>query len=141
MQKLKELINLAMQCDLDALPSYYPPPKIANRRLELYRVQFGFCAYCFNRMAKAIGRRNTVTADHIIPRVHGGNDEPDNLVGVCSVCNNKKRHTPLLIFMLNKQRSRHNLPAYKDRRVKPNREWFIEPEPVLSKQLEHFGYV
>lgn len=142
MQKLTELINQASQCDLEALLTYQPEIKHGNRRLELHRQQLGFCAYCFNRMAKAIGRRNTVTADHIIPRAHGGTDDWENLVGACSICNNKKRRTPLLVFMLNKQRARHNLPAYKDRPTKPTRQRFIDPEPIiLRKQLEQFDYV
>jgi hypothetical protein len=144
MQKLRELINLAAQGDFNAVMSYQTPVKHRNRRLELHREQLGFCAYCFNRMAKALGKDNTVTADHIIPRAHGGSDERDNLAGACVTCNQKKADSPLVIFLLNAQRSKHNLPVYKVRPtapVAPKREWFIDPEPIFSKQLEHFDYV
>jgi D-serine deaminase-like pyridoxal phosphate-dependent protein len=45
MQKLTELINLAAQGDFDAIMTYQAPVKHKNRRLELHREQFGFCAY------------------------------------------------------------------------------------------------
>lgn len=145
MQKLTELINLAAQGDFNAIMTYQVPAKHNNRRLELHRVQFGFCAYCFNRMAKVVGKDNTVTADHIIPRAHGGTDDRDNLAGACVTCNQKKADSPLIIFLLNIQRSKHNLPLYKPppkAPARPNREWFIDPEPIiLRKQLEHFDYV
>lgn len=63
-------------------------PRIATARWEeLRRLVFErddyTCGYCGQR-------GGTLHCDHIIPRVQGGTDEPDNLVTACDVCNLSK---------------------------------------------------
>ena len=56
----------------------------------------GKCTYCnvkinpFDRKAP-----DGFQIDHVVPRSHGGSDEPDNLAPACRACNNSKaRRTP-----------------------------------------------
>ena len=49
-----------------------------------------WCALCGQLLdfRKGAGRRpNGPSVDHIVPRVHGGGDEPSNLRLVCTSCN------------------------------------------------------
>lgn len=50
------------------------------------------CAYC--------GSRENITADHITPRAHGGPNAFNNLTAACYSCNNARRDTPLLHWLL-----------------------------------------
>lgn len=46
------------------------------------REQGDVCIYC--------GNTAQLTTDHILPRVYGGEDIPDNVVSVCKSCNSSK---------------------------------------------------
>ena len=46
------------------------------------REQGNVCIYC--------GGTAQLTTDHILPKVCGGDDIPDNVVGVCKSCNSSK---------------------------------------------------
>lgn len=48
----------------------------------------GHCAYC--------GRTENLSIDHLIPRLHGGEDGADNLVTACRSCNSSKGARDLL---------------------------------------------
>ena len=51
-----------------------------------------WCALCRRPLdfSKGAGRRpNGPSVDHIVPRVHGGGDEPTNLRLVCTSCNTR----------------------------------------------------
>jgi len=79
------------------LPSKYPPPEGWQDR------EPPTCSW--RRMRKEVMERDAWTCqycgepaehiDHIIPRLHGGRDEHDNLVAACATCNcSKGARTP-----------------------------------------------
>ncbi len=41
------------------------------------------CRYC--------GAADRLTIDHVVPRIQGGDDTPENLVVACKSCNSRKR--------------------------------------------------
>src|SRR5687767_307730 len=56
------------------------------------------CQYCYLDLApfwhSADRRRwNVVTLDHIVPRAHGGSNDPSNLVVCCLSCNSSLKDT------------------------------------------------
>lgn len=60
------------------------PPVSATVAWEAKVQQYGgLCCYC-RQPAKPL------TRDHVIPRVHGGTDDIDNLVPACRSCNSRK---------------------------------------------------
>lgn len=61
----------------------YRKKKISHRvkRMVMERDQYR-CLCC--------GTWEALTIDHIIPEVHGGNSEPQNLQVLCQSCNSKK---------------------------------------------------
>lgn len=62
------------------------------------------CAYC--------GRHGADVLDHIVARARGGENRWTNYTGACNGCNYSKRATPLLSFLLprNRQDGRPILP-------------------------------
>lgn len=54
---------------------------------ELCRFFEWKCHYCNKR-------RLPLTQDHIIPRAHGGSDDPSNIVPACRSCNSAKGTKP-----------------------------------------------
>lgn len=69
-------------------PSAYIPRHL--RQFVAERAQF-CCEYCQLQQELC---PETFEVDHILPRVLGGQTEPDNLCYACPVCNNAKRsHT------------------------------------------------
>lgn len=60
-----------------------------------HRVKRDPCVYCG---VKASRRKATI--EHIIPRRHGGEDEPHNIAGACHDCNTRKSQTSLLLWLL-----------------------------------------
>lgn len=66
---------------------------------QLYLNQHGLCFYCQRAMRlpptepRVTGSRlhpRRITREHLIPRTHGGTDDPDNVVGACSRCNSQR---------------------------------------------------
>lgn len=49
------------------------------------------CFYC--------NAERPLTADHIIPRAHGGGDEASNLVPACRTCNSSRQKKPMAEFL------------------------------------------
>lgn len=66
--------------------------------IKLFNLQGGLCHYCGCRMTLFIGRRNTATRDHVIPRSAGGPTQMWNLVAACHDCNQAKGSTPYEVF-------------------------------------------
>jgi 5-methylcytosine-specific restriction endonuclease McrA len=87
----------------------------------LYTEQYGFCAYCFNKMTLQKDQPLSATVDHVVPRMDGGQDVRENFVAACHTCNNRKLHLPLVIFLLNEQRRKAGLPpsSAKQQSVRP----------------------
>ncbi len=52
------------------------------------------CYYC--------GNYRNLAVDHLIPRIKGGPDEPDNLILACRSCNSSKRDRDMLAWMFSK---------------------------------------
>ena len=48
------------------------------------------CYYC--------GAKGKLVVDHLIPRIRGGPDEPDNLIWACRSCNSSKGGKDLLVW-------------------------------------------
>lgn len=53
--------------------------QVLDRDGHLCRLQYGGCTTV------------AVTVDHTHPKVHGGTDDPTNLVAACLTCNGKKQ--------------------------------------------------
>ena len=53
------------------------------------------CVYC--------GSRQSLTIDHLVPRIRGGSDEADNLVYACRRCNSSKGGRDLVEWMRAKE--------------------------------------
>lgn len=85
---------------------------------ELYAEQYGYCAYCFNKMTLDRGQPLSATIDHVVPRMDGGQDVRENFVAACRTCNARKLHLPLVIFLLNEQRRKAGLPPIKRKTTK-----------------------
>jgi 5-methylcytosine-specific restriction endonuclease McrA len=77
----------------------------ANRRFQaleaiyhrLFHEQHGQCFYCQQLMLLPDPEQTQrplpparITIEHLIPRTHGGTDDPHNVVGACSRCNNER---------------------------------------------------
>ncbi|MGC3818621.1 HNH endonuclease [Acinetobacter sp. G11] len=91
----REITNLyvfdleARWIDSDFEKKYGPEPKNTVRQ-PLPRV---IRETIFNRdgcICKHCGSTSDLTVDHIIPVIHGGSDELDNLQTLCRSCNSKK---------------------------------------------------
>lgn len=73
-----------------------------RRKQSIYRLfneQSGLCAYCGKEMTLHLGKPNTITRDHVIPRSKGGPTEAWNLYGACLTCNSRKGDKPLIAFL------------------------------------------
>lgn len=58
------------------------------------------CIYC--------GTEGKLTTEHILPRIHGGEDIPDNVVRVCSICNSSKGGKRMYEWQTLKNKDKHN---------------------------------
>lgn len=61
-----------------------------KQRLRVLARDNYICAYCGNRANEA---------DHIIPKVKGGDDSMENLVAACRECNNRKGKKNHAVFL------------------------------------------
>lgn len=64
-----------------------------DERLKMVHTQA--CCYC--------GSTDSLTVDHMIPRIAGGSDQADNLVWACRSCNSSKRDSDMLEWMTRKR--------------------------------------
>ena len=62
-----------------------------KQRLRVLRRDNYVCRYC-NGVANE--------ADHVIPKVKGGDDSLDNLVAACRICNNRKGKKNEAVFLV-----------------------------------------
>jgi 5-methylcytosine-specific restriction endonuclease McrA len=60
-----------------------PHKQVMLNRKNIIKRDAGVCQYCGTTSG-------TMTVDHVIPRLHGGGDQWENLVCACDKCNNKK---------------------------------------------------
>lgn len=67
--------------------------------IDLFEKQAGRCAYCHKTMTLSLGRHNTATKDHIIPKSKFRISDEFNLVAACNQCNTMKSDMPLASFM------------------------------------------
>jgi len=71
-----------------------PQRRRARLRADLFARQGGRCHYCERTMTlRAFAVQNAplddrdATVEHLVPRILGGRDTPDNLVAACHECN------------------------------------------------------
>lgn len=69
---------------------YRSRPPLTWARLAMWSAGRRACHYCGRALTKKIGRDDTLTVDHRIPRAKGGRDKLANFVPACSACNNAK---------------------------------------------------
>ncbi len=75
------------------------------------------CQYCGKHQSK-LGKKNSLTVDHIKPKAHGGPHHWENVVTSCYVCNLKKRdRTPTQANMKFVAKYKNKAP------VKPHLSW------------------
>jgi 5-methylcytosine-specific restriction endonuclease McrA len=67
--------------------------------VDLFNDQSGICCYCTEPMVLELGKDNTATIDHIVPKSKGGPNKESNYAAACFLCNSKKGNMPLLIFL------------------------------------------
>jgi 5-methylcytosine-specific restriction endonuclease McrA len=67
--------------------------------VDLFEKQAGKCAYCHKDMTLSLGRDNTATKDHVIPKSKFRISDEFNLVAACNKCNSLKSDMPLAHFM------------------------------------------
>ena len=70
--------------------------------VDLFNEQCGFCCYCSGKMTLKLGRHNTATVEHILPRSHGGKDHFNRAAAHAS-CNQERGNTPLLVYLLKRK--------------------------------------
>lgn len=68
-------------------------------RRDLHIRQNGKCGYCKCDMRLQFGYPDSVSRDHIIPISEGGPDTDANLIGACSLCNERKGSMPVADFL------------------------------------------
>lgn len=73
------------------------PEKIKHLLARMEK-QGGVCFYCGCVLTVALGRDDTATFDHVVPRSKGGQG-PDNLVAACLKCNGAKGDMPASDFI------------------------------------------
>lgn len=61
---------------------------------KLYKDSKGYCPICGNHMSKS-----DFTIDHIIAKTLGGEDNLNNLIGMCKHCNLEKGHRNVIQFL------------------------------------------
>jgi len=72
-----------------------PEGSLTTQQKELVAERARFCCeYCLSQVAYS---PDPFSVDHIVPRVLGGSDEPDNLVYACLGCNGRKFTSHLAI--------------------------------------------
>lgn len=71
-----------------------------------FREQNGECHYCSRKMTLKRGKGTVqpdyATWDHVVPRIAGGTDDPQNLVLCCADCNHRKGSMSYQQFILAK---------------------------------------
>ena len=72
---------------VDASARYLSPAHL-NRHNLWIRDNYT-CQYCLRHRSK-LGRKESITKDHIMPRSRGGQHTWENIVAACSTCNNRK---------------------------------------------------
>jgi 5-methylcytosine-specific restriction endonuclease McrA len=72
------------------------------RTRELLKLQFNKCAYCRVIMTEELGKPNTVTKDHVVPKSAMNSvriKDSFNVVAACLKCNQAKGSQPLPLFL------------------------------------------
>lgn len=70
-----------------------------THRHQLHHAQKGKCHYCDRPMIKAPNYPMSVTVEHLVPKSRGGTNQPHNIVGACSRCNNLRGDMPYAEFV------------------------------------------
>lgn len=70
------------------------PRQRRNRKERVFHRDGPWCFYCRRLFSYA-----ELTLDHLVPRVRGGRDTPDNLLLACEPCNVRKGSTDALSFI------------------------------------------
>jgi 5-methylcytosine-specific restriction endonuclease McrA len=62
------------------------------KRIKVYKRDNYSCRYC----GKENLQKGDISIDHVIPRYKGGDNNLENLVTACYMCNAIKKHTKIL---------------------------------------------
>lgn len=89
------------------------------------------CVYCGMRPAE--GRKNTL--EHVVPIASGGGPDWTNLAGACKRCNQAKGDTPLVLFLLGRERYRREVMARRGELARPP-----VSRPVYPPIPRHSGF-
>ena len=68
--------------DFSKIPASHRKKHFTASEVEAFDAHGWHCHYC--------GSPHALTADHIVPRAHGGTDEASNLVPACAPCNTSR---------------------------------------------------
>lgn len=63
---------------------------VALRVEYLYYRDHAICAYCGVNLTLRKEQYNSITKDHVMPKIRGGSNEWNNVVSACPKCNNAK---------------------------------------------------
>lgn len=97
------------------------------------------CHYCREPVSRtpAGGRERRATADHIVPRAYGGNDNPANIVLACWACNQAKMHQPVTCWC---DRCCEAVAFYATKWLDANAAGFrIGPRPGFAEEMARQG--
>ncbi|MEN9509890.1 MAG: hypothetical protein RLZZ621_2453 [Gemmatimonadota bacterium] len=72
-------------------------------RSELFARDGFRCVYCGQ-----VHEPESLSVDHVQPRMRGGDGSPGNVVTACMACNTKKGGRPLATFLLDDPEARRN---------------------------------
>jgi DNA-binding XRE family transcriptional regulator len=76
-----------------------PTRESISRRVAVWDRSGGLCHYC----GKELHPVADFTVDHVLARISGGTDDPDNLVAACRSCNARKATKDVALFFATKQ--------------------------------------
>lgn len=96
-------------------PSELPPPSLKSRVVILmYADRDGWaCHLCLKSIDRGVVRgKHIASPDHLIPRSHGGNDYPSNLLTAHLSCNKSRRNAPLAHVQLSESLTDRSLSPH-----------------------------
>jgi len=73
------------------------PDRMKRPKFNILQAHHGrICPYCAKVMVFAFDHPHRPTRDHVLPKIRGGNQKPNNRLIVCALCNTHKGYRTLI---------------------------------------------